>query len=168
MSNRAIGSIAGIFLTVLVTAALTQQFGQAASTACNAANRGTVNCPNYTAPAATAVPSRSMDGSMRVPATTSTTLFNGAVPPNAFIVQDTSGEGSCVVNDHGPANGNLATYAGFPLLNPQPLTLVSFFITPQGYKPMGPVSVWCGNATYVAAGLVIGLQINTAIWREGT
>jgi hypothetical protein len=52
--------------------------------------RGTVTCPTYTAPATTAVPRAPMDGSMVVvPAQTSTTLFNGAVPPNGFMVQQT-------------------------------------------------------------------------------
>jgi hypothetical protein len=59
------------------------------------------SCPNYTAPAATAVPSTSMDGSMTVAAATSTTLFKGAVPPNAFMVR--AYINACVVNDNGPA-----------------------------------------------------------------
>jgi len=81
MSVRAVVSIASI-LGLLVTAAIAQQLVQpAATTACNAANRGTVNCPTYTAPATTAVPRAPMDGSMNVSGLTSTTLFNGAVPP---------------------------------------------------------------------------------------
>jgi hypothetical protein len=69
-----------------LTAAAAQQ-RDAVSTACNASNRGTVNCPTYTAPATTAVSRTLMDGSMVVPSQTSTTLFNGAVPPNGFMVQ---------------------------------------------------------------------------------
>jgi hypothetical protein len=101
MSVRAIVSIASI-LGLLVTAAIAQQLAQPASTACNAANRGTVNCPTYTAPATTAVPRAPMDGSMTVPANTSTVLSNGAVPPNGFMIQQITG--LCFVNDNGPAS----------------------------------------------------------------
>ena len=142
MSVRTIVSIASI-LGLLVTAALAQQFGQTqtASTACNAANRGTVNCPTYTAPATTAVPRAPMDGGMNVPATILTTLFNGAVPLNGFMVQS---PGSCFVNDNGPAS-SVPRQAGFYFAEP------TTFITPPGYKPIGAVSVICGSATYVAA-----------------
>src|ERR1700693_1771818 len=93
---------------VLLSGASAQQASEQqarAAIACSAAQRGTVNCPNYTAPATTSVPEASMDGSMNVPAATSTTLFNGAVPPNAFTVQTYNGSATCVVNDHGPASG---------------------------------------------------------------
>jgi hypothetical protein len=155
--SRAV-SVASIFLGLLVSGALAQQSAQTAITGCNAVTRGTANCPTYTAPATTAVPSASMDGSMNLPAATSTTLFNGAVPPNAFMVQSSGYSGAiCFVNDHGPANGQgvLVTgggIAGFPLaLVGTPQVGVFSFITPPGYKPIGPVSVWCNVANYVAA-----------------
>jgi hypothetical protein len=146
MSVRAIVSIASI-LGLLVTAAIAQQFVQPASTACNAADRGTVNCPTYTAPATTAVPRAPMDGSMNVPATTSTTLFNGAVPPNGFMVHAAA---TCYVNDNGPASipaSGPPSVLGAGFWFAEPAT----FITPPGYKPIGAVSVICGSATYVAA-----------------
>jgi hypothetical protein len=157
MSFRAIASIAAIFLGLLVTAALAQQFAQTAATTCTASTRGSVACPEYTAPAATAVPGKSLDGSLNIPAATSTTLFSGAVPPNAFMVQVPRG-GQCVINDNGPANGTGVSSpgptAGFLMtLNPvaSNYTGPPSFITPPGYKPIGPVSIWCTEATYVAA-----------------
>jgi hypothetical protein len=111
--------------------------------------RGTPNCPTYTAPAATALPGASMDGSMNVPAATSTVLFKGAVPPNAFMIR--TYDYGCVVNDNGPAAAN--PRSGFLVLNdpaPQPAP-TGTFITPAGYKPIGPVSIWCPDAVYVAA-----------------
>jgi len=94
--------------------------------------------------------SSGMDGSMIIPATTATVLFGGKVPPNGFTIQ-IYGDGTpqCIVNDHGlpynlpgdngpsgfviPQTGGAAplTY-GFPI-----------FTTPPGYKPMGPVSIYC-------------------------
>jgi hypothetical protein len=87
----------------------------------------------------------SLDGSTSVPAETSTLLFNGVVPRNGFMLQPRGND--CVVNDHGIAsfitgpNGP----AGFSIANG------STFITPPGYKPMGPVNVICGTRAYVAA-----------------
>jgi hypothetical protein len=93
----------------------------------------------------------SMDGSMNVAAQTSTTLFKGAVPPNAFMVRvpgtNANGNG-CVVNDNGPANGN--PLSGFILVPDLQLSTATF-ITPPGYKPIGPVSIWCTVPQYVAA-----------------
>ena len=97
------------------------------------------------AAAAQQLPGASMDGSMVVPSRTSTTLFNGAVPPNGFMVQAVSKY--CVVNDNGPASGAGIFVAGGGLNG---FTLP--FTTPPGYKPMGPVSVWCNmGPVYVAA-----------------
>jgi hypothetical protein len=76
---------------------------------------------------------------MNIPNSTSTTLFNGKVPPNAFMVQVNNGEASCYVNDNGAAN-NLV---GFALLLIFPNNGVVSFVTPPGYKPIGPVSIWC-------------------------
>jgi hypothetical protein len=137
-----------------LTAAVAQQ-REALSTTCNASNRGTVNCPTYSAPAATAVPSASMDGSMMVTAMTSTTLFKGSVPPNAFVVQT---QNLCIVNDNGPANGGSllggsGNPAGFLVVFASPGGAPFTYMTPPGYKPIGPVSIWCegGGPSYVAA-----------------
>jgi hypothetical protein len=97
------------------------------------------------APTAPPVVGDSLDGSTSVPAETSTLLFNGAVPRNGFMVQPRGND--CVINDHGGAsfitgpNGP----AGFSIANG------ATFITPPGYKPMGPVNVICGTRAYVAA-----------------
>jgi hypothetical protein len=97
------------------------------------------------APTAPPVVGDSLDGSTSVPAETSTLLFNEAVPRNGFMVQPRGND--CVINDHGSAsfitgpNGP----AGFSIAN------AATFITPPGYKPMGPVNVICGTQAYVAA-----------------
>jgi hypothetical protein len=137
--NRAIWFSA--LMALGLSAAFAQQQSITMITPCNAAQRGTVNCPTYTAPSTTAVPRAPVDGSMNVLATTSTTLFNGAVPPNGFMVQSPA---SCFVNDNGPASlppGQTGFYFSEPTI----------FITPPGYKPIGAVSVICGSASYVAA-----------------
>jgi hypothetical protein len=123
----------------LTTAAAQQREAVTAAAACNASTRGTLNCPTYTVPAATAVQHASMDGSMTVPNATSTLLFNGAVPPNGFMVQSTF-PAPCWVNDNGPASNQ----AGFSFGgNGNPF--FDTFITPPGYKPIGAVSIWCGS-----------------------
>src|SRR4051794_9279242 len=63
-------------------------------------------CPEFTAPAITAVPGPAMDGSMFLTSTyvsdTAVTLFGGQVPPNGFMISATSGGfGFCHVNDNG-------------------------------------------------------------------
>ena len=100
---------------------------------------GTVACPVYVAPATTAVPSRPMDGSTAIPVTeASIMLFNGAVPPNGFLVQMQAGN-ACWINDNGPANGG----GGFLITN-------GFtFVTPAAYRPMGPVSIACPGGSSV-------------------
>jgi hypothetical protein len=149
---RAVGAMS---VLLVLSSAAAQQPAQQAVGACNASNRGTVNCPTYTAPATTAVPRAPMDGSKVVPATTSTTLFNGAVPPNGFMVQTGANAGICWVNDNGSASGEGAIslggpFAGFEIVQSNPAG-VSLFVTPPGYKPIGVVSVWCTLAGYVAA-----------------
>jgi hypothetical protein len=63
---------------------------------------GTAACPTYTAPATTAVPNVPMAASMVI-GPGATTLFNGAVPRNGFMIQLNSQGGSmCWVNDNGP------------------------------------------------------------------
>jgi len=97
------------------------------------------------APTAPPIIGDSLDGSTAVPAETSTVLFNGVVPHNGFMVQPRGND--CVLNDHGSAsfitgpNGP----AGFSIANG------AIFITPPGYKPVGPVNVICGTQAYVAA-----------------
>jgi hypothetical protein len=151
--NRVTVLIASIFAGLSIAFAQPEVRGAvapAATTTCNNNTRGSAACPNYTAPAATALPSTSMDGSMVVPTATSTTLFGGKVPPNAFMVQATSY--NCFVNDNGPANGqNAAPQAGFWLLQGGGPGGVTTFMTPPGYKPIGPVSVYCDGPAYVAA-----------------
>jgi hypothetical protein len=125
--------------------------GSAAQAQCRPEQRGTTAaCPEYTAPASTAVPNAAMGGSMVTNGTT--TLFNGAVPPNGFMVQLNSPSelgNVCYVNDNGPAAANPPT--GFIIggvsapFSPWPF----IFITPPGYKPIGPVSVWCNGSLYI-------------------
>jgi hypothetical protein len=98
-------------------------------------------------------------GETAVIGSTSTLLFGGAIPPNAFMVQmnnpgNASVGGFCVVND--PAGGDFsAGLAGFavtiigstiggPIAPP-------LFVTPPGYKPIGPISVWCSGPTSIEA-----------------
>lgn len=151
--NRAIWISASMALGL--SAAFAQQPATTASTPCNALNRGTVNCPTYTAPATTAVPRASMGGSLTINGGISTPLFNGAVPPNGFMVQLNSPSelgNTCYVNDNGPANGNNAPPNGFIIGGGAVSSPVPFlFVTPPGYKPIGPVSIWCANGLYVEA-----------------
>jgi hypothetical protein len=101
-------------------------------------------CPAYTAPATTAVPGQPVDGGVTVQAGVSTLLFGGIRPPNGFMVQNGTPYG-CWVTDNGAANSSngflITSTPGYP----------STFITPPGYKPMGPVSVECSQPLYVAA-----------------
>jgi hypothetical protein len=165
LSTRTIALISTA-ISLGLTAAFAQQHlvrPEAKAESCSASQRGSPNCPDYTAPAATALPGPSMDGSMLVPYQISTTLFNGAVPPNGFTIR---AEGiavtSCLVSDSGAANGTGVFISpggpitGFLLLQDQvSLVTSSSYSTPHGYKPIGPVSVWCTNQinspTYVAA-----------------
>jgi hypothetical protein len=126
-----------------LSGAAAQQPQQTATTSCSP--RGTPTCPTFTAPAATAVQHASMDGSMNIAPFTSTTLFNGATPPNGFMVQVASGIG-CAINDNGSANG-FSAVKGFLTVGPD------LFVTPPGYRPIGPVNIFCGGSasTYVNA-----------------
>ena len=116
--------------------------------------RGTVECPGYGAPAATAVPGPSMDTTMPIsgaPGAPAITLFKGVTPPNGFMVRvavtnATSGVGYgypdgsviCYISDSGPA----ALGFGFYLI-PDAGGYSATFTTPVGYKPIGPVSIFC-------------------------
>ena len=88
-------------------------------------------------------------GDSGVIATTSTLLFGGAVPPNGFMAQinGTAGTGQCRVNDNGPAGPNGHGIGGFAFGGIPP----ALFITPQGYKPIGPISIWCDAPVTVEA-----------------
>jgi hypothetical protein len=121
--------------------------------------QGTVGCPNYGAPAATAVPGPSMASNIGLGAPTAVTLFNGATPPNGFMVrifvQSTLTppygypNNECYINDNGTAAASVGFY-----MTPDANGYTSTFITPVGYKPIGPVSVFCRiiNSTgYLAA-----------------
>jgi hypothetical protein len=94
-----------------------------------------------------------MDGSMVIAAGgISVTLFNGVVPPNGFMVQinNSSSLGtSCNVNDNGPASIQQAGFllGGIWVATPLP----NIFVTPPGYKPMGPVSIMCGGSIHIEA-----------------
>jgi hypothetical protein len=130
--------------------------GPAAHAACNPGHIGLdASCPEYTAPATTAVPGASMDGSTAAVGPISMTLFNGVVPPNGFmvqIIQPNSIGQYCNINDNGPASiepppaGFLigGVWVNTPLPN-------NLFITPPGYKPMGPVSISCTGSIYIEA-----------------
>jgi hypothetical protein len=120
-------------------------FGSAANAACRPpqlAQTGTVDCPVFTAPAATALPGTSMDGSTTILAGVPTMLFNGVVPPNGFLIQKFGT--LCTVNDNGPAGAQTGISFGTGPLS-------TIFVTPPGYKPIGVVSIWCAQAGYVAA-----------------
>jgi len=139
-----------LFLTIAVLCAALST----ADAACNPTNpTGTIDCPVYTAPQTTSVPRASMGGNIFANGAP-TVLFNGAVPPNGFMVQINQ-QGSlgnlCWVNDNGPASGNPPT-AGFLFGGWNTATLPtspSLFVTPPGYKPIGPVSVLCFGGAFI-------------------
>jgi len=114
------GAIPAVFLLSMAAADAQQGCGP---------RGGDPSCPEFVVIA----PSTATDGSVAVQANVSTTLFGGITPPNGFIVQLLSG-GSCYVNDNGAA----AFLTGFNVINNG-----SPFVTPLGYKPMGPVSIFC-------------------------
>jgi hypothetical protein len=128
----------------------------AAHAACDPKLAGaTVDCPIFTEPAFTSVPGASMGGIVLV-GPGATLLFGGVTPQNGFMVQinDQGSAGNvCYVSDNGPAQGSTQPHNGFMfggvastvfLYEATPL-----FKTPTGYKPMGPVSVWCPGSLYI-------------------
>jgi hypothetical protein len=126
-------------------------FASAGHAACKTI--GTIDCPDYTAPATTAVPGPSMNGSMTVPPNgMAVTLFNGAVPPNGFMIQMNDPSqccNYCYINDNQPANIQYANNLGFIIFgNRSP---ENFFVTPPGYRAMGPVSIACNISLPIAA-----------------
>lgn len=73
-------------------------------------------------------------------------LFGGATPPSGYTVELQShvGDSSCSVNDGAPAGPGVGFYiqaSGTP----------SPFITPPGYKPIGPVTVYCAPGFFTDA-----------------
>jgi hypothetical protein len=138
---------------LIVAVAPCGSFASPAHAACTPSQVGTANCPDYTAPATTAVPGPSMDGSTVIAAGgISVTLFNGVVPPNGFMVQinNTSSVGNvCNINDNGPASTQSTGFliGGIWVATPLP----NIFITPPGYKPMGPVSIMCSGSIHIEA-----------------
>jgi hypothetical protein len=100
-------------------------------------------------------------GETAVIGSTSTLLFGGAIPPNAFMVQmnnfgNVSQGAFCVVNDNGPAGGDLsAGLAGFAVtINGSTIggpIAPPLFVTPPGYKPIGSISVWCNGIFSIEA-----------------
>jgi hypothetical protein len=154
-------------LNVAAATIITVGLGVSQSTAqqpCLLYQEGTVGCPVYGAPAATAVPGPSMDGGVTtVPNAQSTTLFGGKVPPNAFMVRvlaygyamvNSTGTilgPTCFVNDNGGAGPGVGFYMVPDIATsvaPQGQGTWSYsatFASPPGYKPMGPVSIYCEN-----------------------
>jgi hypothetical protein len=141
------------YLTRVAASAVAILFGVShvsAQETCLLYQRGTVECPGYGAPAATAVPGPSMDGGVpTIPNSSSTTLFSGRVPPNGFMVRVfTSVYGLnipgivCFVNDSGPANLGAGFYLK-PDEAEEGAPASATFSSPPGYKPIGPVSIWC-------------------------
>jgi hypothetical protein len=120
--------------------------GSPALADCKWGQTGTALCPTFVAPATTAVPSVPMGGSVAVPTGgDALPLFNGATPRDGFMVQMNlnGGGGPCWVNDNGPAkvsppNGFLVVGGG---------GFSPMFATPQGYKPIGPVSIACAGSS---------------------
>jgi len=76
-----------------------------------------------------------VDGSATVVAGgTAQTLFAGFVPLNGYLVANNS-SATLYVSDVGAATSGAASI---------PITAGAVFITPSGYKPAGPVSLWGG------------------------
>jgi hypothetical protein len=96
-----------------------------------------------------AVPRPFMDGGVAtVPNGQSTILFDGMVPPNGYMIRVyavTYGFGgtNCFVNDNGPAGQGVGFYLVGDVGNNAFTS--GTFTSPHGYKPMGPVSIWCQN-----------------------
>jgi hypothetical protein len=93
-----------------------------------------------------------MGGPLTVNGGIAASLFNGVTPPNGFMVQmNTPNElgNTCYVSDNGPANGNAAPPVGFIIGGNVTGATPFLFVTPPGYKPMGPVTVWCAQGLYI-------------------
>ena len=115
----------------------------------------------YGAPAATAVPGPSMDGGVATMSPgSSVTLFGGMVPPNGFMVRVFTPNGYygipagpfCFVNDNGAAGSGVGFYMVPDIAinfsaNEPPAVSSATFTSPYGYKPIGPVSIYCQGST---------------------
>jgi hypothetical protein len=120
-----------------------------AQAACDAKERGTEACPTVIVPAETAVPGPSMGGT--VLSNTGTPLFGGWVPPNGFMAQlngSNIGQPACWINDNpnpvNPGSGNTGFVIGGTIGNyPTSAPNAVLFVTPPGYKPMGPLMLNC-------------------------
>jgi hypothetical protein len=87
---------------------------------------------------------------------TGTPLFGGWVPPNGFMIQMNVYDEQppvCWINDNPNATNPLGGPTGFmvggaignyPVAAPAPI----LFVTPPGYRPMGPVTVSCLTQTW--------------------
>jgi len=110
-------------------------------------------CPEYTAPAVTAVPGPSVDGTAIILPAEVTPLFGGAVPPNGFMVEIYDANTFCYLSDsitHHPGDNINGKIAGFHIFGPNNATGVAqeliyghSYTTPIGYKPIGAVNIWC-------------------------
>lgn len=118
--------------------------------ACSSGQTGvTPDCPIYTSPATSG---SAVGESLMTAGPWPFPLFGGKVPLNGFMVQLNEGpfyvQTYCWVNDNGPADmfkgffiGD--QYNGVPLPNT--------FVTPAGYHPIGPVSIYCNNNVSIEA-----------------
>jgi hypothetical protein len=133
-----------------------------AQAACDAKERGTEACPTVIVPAETAVPGP-MGGT--VLSNTGTPLFGGSVPPNGFMAQlngSNIGQPACWINDNpnglaGPNDTPFGTSTGFVFGGtignyPTSAPNAMLFVTPPGYKPLGPLTLNCSSPTYVEVG----------------
>jgi hypothetical protein len=127
--------------------------GSNANAQCSSRNAGTMGCPMFTAPATVAVPNPSMGGTIPLNGGAQITLFNGAIPPNGFMVQLnnplTLGN-FCFINDNGPAKIiDSLPPTGFMIgwYDTSGHSIPNMFTTPPGYKPIGPVNVMCTGGT---------------------
>lgn len=142
-------SIVALFYVLFCTVG-----GIAAHAACDPKLAGaTIECPIFTEPAFTSVPSASMGGTGGSGSGSVVMLFNGIIPSNGFMVQILSTQAltvGCYVNDNGPANGSgTVGFAFGNIAGSGPSTHPPLFVTPLGYKPIGPVSIWCNGGALI-------------------
>jgi hypothetical protein len=91
--------------------------------------------PSAPLPVINTAAAAAVDGSATVVAGgTAQTLFAGFVPLNGYLVANNS-SATLYVSDVGPATSGGASI---------PIAAGAVFITPSGYKPAGPVSLWGG------------------------
>src|SRR6516164_1654317 len=89
--------------------------------------------PTAPLPVTNTAAAAAIDGSATVVAGgTAQTLFAGSVPINGYLVANNS-SATIYVSDVGPATSGSASI---------PIAAGAVFVTPSGYKPAGPVSIW--------------------------